>query len=363
MRREDGCRCRHDALRASRAVPTARAPCLWSSTATRILLRCLLHAGKLVNRNPDRLRESTALTTLREVGSAMAVVLTVGYGLLVWQFYLHVPVQLRRLCGRDRAALASKLAPETMPDVYHIILDAFGRPDTLRAQYGLDLSDFVRGLKGRGFQVRRRGGKLSADLPVDRVDVECHLSGPSCRGESASDVEMPVYEMIQQSPVLELFKRSGYRFVFVGSIYSATQSHRLADECVCDTPIIGEFGSIVGMTPFAISVSEASTIALIETRSCAPLEALESLPPSSGPGSSWRTFWLRIHPCFRQAGRPSTPGEHFRTRRGYVSGSRTGYQKATGPSPVFGEPTYGPARSPRSRLPSKRTGGVHRDSW
>jgi len=163
----------------------------------------------------------TSLTTLREVSSAMSVVLTVGYGLLVWQFYVHAPKAPAPVVrDADRDTLAAKLAPEAMPDVYHIVLDAFGRPDTLRAQYGLDLGDFVRGLKGRGFQVYE---DAVANYPQTYLSIGSMLNvtylDRLAEENPRATSKVPVHEMIQQSPVLQLFKRSGYKFVFVGSIY------------------------------------------------------------------------------------------------------------------------------------------------
>ena len=61
----------------------------------------------------------------------------------------QVSDELRALAG---------VVPAQRPDVYHVIVDGFGRPDVLRDRYELDLSDFVRSLTARGFEVAEIAG-------------------------------------------------------------------------------------------------------------------------------------------------------------------------------------------------------------
>lgn len=43
---------------------------------------------------------------------------------------------------------------EQLPDIYHIVLDGYGRADVLKDYYGLDNSDFITYLEKKGFTVR-----------------------------------------------------------------------------------------------------------------------------------------------------------------------------------------------------------------
>jgi|Deesub1362A_J573_1020465.scaffolds.fasta_scaffold04186_3 hypothetical protein len=39
------------------------------------------------------------------------------------------------------------------PDIYYIVLDEYARPDVLKAEFGIDVTDFLDGLRGMGFYV------------------------------------------------------------------------------------------------------------------------------------------------------------------------------------------------------------------
>lgn len=54
---------------------------------------------------------------------------------------------------RTASAAPSISLPENSPDIYYIILDAYGREDVLREKYGFDNSPFTNALRERGFYV------------------------------------------------------------------------------------------------------------------------------------------------------------------------------------------------------------------
>jgi hypothetical protein len=277
---------------------------------------------------------STAtLDSLYETAVAMAVVLSLAYAVIIWQVYMRGsgPSMAPVVRPADRPALAATLSAVTSPDVYHIILDAFGRSDTLRAQYGLDLTDFSHSLNSRGFEVYE---DAVANYPQTFLSIASMLN-VTYLDQPAEDPQVtsrvPMHEMIQHSPVLELFKRSGYQFVFIGSIYSATQSHRLADECVCDAPIIGEFeSSIIGITPFRDIGFGGLDYSPHRNKILRSLASLESLGPSQSPRIVLAHL-LAPHPpfVFDETGRPVNANRAFSvldgsmfegTREEYVNG-------------------------------------------
>ena len=51
------------------------------------------------------------------------------------------------------ASLKPQIEPDTLPDVYYIILDAHPRSDVLKEYYGFDNSEFINALESRGFYV------------------------------------------------------------------------------------------------------------------------------------------------------------------------------------------------------------------
>lgn len=66
---------------------------------------------------------------------------------------------------KDQAPL---LPPGPRPDIFHLILDGFGRPDILKDRIGVDLSDFVSELELQGFTVAKaaRSNYVQTELSV-----------------------------------------------------------------------------------------------------------------------------------------------------------------------------------------------------
>jgi hypothetical protein len=107
--------------------------------------------------------------------------------------------------------LASSAA-ERPPDIYYIVLDEYARQDVLDQIYGLDNSEFIDFLTGRGFRVLSRARanydqtelSLSSTLNLDYLQaIDPGLS------PSASD-RSPLTNMIQSNVVRQSLERAGY---------------------------------------------------------------------------------------------------------------------------------------------------------
>jgi hypothetical protein len=150
-----------------------------------------------------------------------------------------------------KSLLADRLEVVERPDVYHIVLDGFGRPDVLRALYGADLGAFVATLQERGFDMTSNAVtnyvqtylSLASMLNADYLTPLALKMGDSHSRE-------PLHEMIQSSVIFGDFKRLGYEITFLGSPYSATFENRQADTCFCGVPLMGEFeATLIARTP------------------------------------------------------------------------------------------------------------------
>ncbi len=101
---------------------------------------------------------------------------------------------------------------ERPPDIYYIVLDEYARQDVLGQIYGLDNSEFVDFLTGRGFRVLGRARSnydqtelsLSSTLNLDYLQtIDPGLS------PSASD-RSPLTAMIQSNIVRQSLEQAGY---------------------------------------------------------------------------------------------------------------------------------------------------------
>jgi hypothetical protein len=244
------------------------------------LLGCLLIAVTVLR------SQASEIVARYEMVRRMAVLLTAVI-VMVLVYYYGTPLLTRTAVGPGSDELSAVSAQRTTrPDVYHIVLDGFGRPDVLKERYGLDLSVMVGDLKAAGFEVAEDSGaanytqtylSLASMLNVEYLDwLAARLPDSLSR--------VPLNERIQQSLVLATFKRLQYEIVFFGSIYSATQSHRLADRCECDYPWFGEFESIiVQSTPFGDLGLAGIDYRPHRNKVRRTFDALESLAPPGRP--------------------------------------------------------------------------------
>jgi len=111
------------------------------------------------------------------------------------------------------------------PDVYYIILDAYGRADVLEQFYGHDNTPFLESLRQKGFYVATES---RANYPYSRHSLASslnatHLDELARRvGTDASDYG-PLVEMLQNNRVADTLRRQGYRFVVLASGYWPTE--------------------------------------------------------------------------------------------------------------------------------------------
>ena len=108
------------------------------------------------------------------------------------------------------------------PDVYFLVLDAYGRSDVLREVYGFDNSAFLDRLERKGFFVARRSTSnycqtalsLAATLNLRYLD---DLAG------SRSPSRLPLRDLIRDNAVFRAFRAQGYRIVAFATGFDATE--------------------------------------------------------------------------------------------------------------------------------------------
>ncbi len=109
------------------------------------------------------------------------------------------------------AAEAAKL-----PDIYYIILDAYGRADRLKMFYDFDNTPFVQALESRGFYVARHsrsnydqtGYCLPSYLNMNYWDV-------LLRGKNKDDVFEVERKLIDENAVAAFLRGVGYHYVYI----------------------------------------------------------------------------------------------------------------------------------------------------
>ena len=170
----------------------------------------------------------------------------------------------------------------TRPDVYHLLLDGFGRSDVLASRYGIDSTRFLKALRDLGFEVAEGG---MANYIQTALSVPSMLNGSYIQSsDPESSSRRPLHGLIQRSSVVTSLKQLGYEFLFVGSDYIPTRRHPLADVCACPPVFVGEFeGTILKGTVFRETGLGGWDYRQHRQHIRDAFATLETLPPASRP--------------------------------------------------------------------------------
>ncbi len=171
------------------------------------------------------------------------------------------------------------------PNIYYIILDGYGRADTLKALYGFDNSDFLIQLEKRGFFVasESRSNYMQTFLSLASSLNMKHVAYLSQElGEDAQNREVP-YALIENSEVRQFLKSRGYTFVHISSGSSEmTNTNRFADINLKGGKI-DEFSLVLVETtalyPFVRNIIEADS----RDRVLYAFDALSRVPDFASP--------------------------------------------------------------------------------
>ena len=154
--------------------------------------------------------------------------------------------------SKSVAGPASNPQPAPARSVFYIVLDGFGRDDTLHRYYDLDLSRFVTFLRTRGFYVADEAQSnysqtylaLASTLNLSYLDDIITAVG----AEQAN--RGPMAYLISANALTRLARRAGYLVIGIGSDYIATRHFDSVDVCLCEQYGFDEFQqSAVTLTP------------------------------------------------------------------------------------------------------------------
>ena len=171
------------------------------------------------------------------VGRILTTVLLVG--IISWSYTIfsgHRVVWSRKRMEYQQAAM--KRPPPVMqddprlPDVYHILLDGYGRQDILQEVYGFNNSNFIDFLRDRGFYV---ADKSVANYPMTTFSLASTLNMRYLTSEIDQHRKKGMtdrsyfLDIIRDHEVGRMFQSLGYRHVHFGTTFLATETSANAD--------------------------------------------------------------------------------------------------------------------------------------
>ncbi len=163
------------------------------------------------------------VTSVLNVMSFVLIAMNVSYIVYHEMEVANVMEQVRARNEKDLANVKMTKG-EDPPDIYYIIVDAFGRTDRLKAVYDFDNTEFINELKRRGFVVpslsRANYAMTCVALPsalnMEYLDFLSKILGPT------SGEHNVLYRITQNNRMSILLKRIGYKYVNIRSGWSPT---------------------------------------------------------------------------------------------------------------------------------------------
>ncbi len=157
--------------------------------------------------------------------------LNLYFNLLAVLFFISAGIRLTNYLLENGLSVPSKAPAQTAvidsagsrPDIYYIILDAYGRQDILQAFYGFDNSSFLNDLSARGFYVADASSSnyiqtmlsLSSSFNMDYLQ---NLESNGLKVENRGDL----VNLVDNNKVRSLLAENGYQLISFRNEYKAT---------------------------------------------------------------------------------------------------------------------------------------------
>jgi hypothetical protein len=229
-----------------RILPDVQIPLGRSSVGIGLLLLvawCALIgvAVVLIGRTKKDLKKLCIL--LMEVGAALVLLQAARAG-----YFLSTRGEARitEAAPAPAPVTVSVMATEArQPDIYYIVVDAYGRDDVLKEIYGVDNSDFLSFLRAKGFFIPQGSWthycqtvySIGAVLNMDYIDALGDFDA------GMTDRE-PAAELLKKNRTIRLLKNEGYSTAafFSGYLYSEIED---ADVFLKPSGVLEEFENVL----------------------------------------------------------------------------------------------------------------------
>ena len=198
------------------------------------------------------------------------------------------------------------LQPQAVqPDIYLIILDAYGREDFLKEVYGFDNQEFTNYLAQKGFYV---ADQSSPNYPMTWFSLSSLLNmkylDEYAQALKNTKAHGPIYDRVQHSDVRWLLQEAGYQFVALPSATFFTQMRDADTYYKMTLTDINEFEGLLlsstianlGMDAWNLDVPVPS-YSLHRRYIQYSLETLKEIPDLDGPKFVFVHF-MAPHPPF-----------------------------------------------------------------
>jgi len=214
---------------------------------------------------------------------------------------------------------------ESLPDIYYIIMDRYGRADSLANFYDYDNGYFVDYLTDQGFYV---ASESTANYVRTLLSITSSLNMDYLRDIDPESEDMyPLNLRLQNNTVQHSLQQAGYEYIHFGSWWEQTRQNELADVNINYGAKVDEFSELILATTMPYSV--CAEMGIIEDnymrqwkRTLFEFEQLAAVPENDNPTFVFAHLLVTHPPYVFEADGSFLPSEesHQRTDRdNYVS--------------------------------------------
>jgi len=252
--------------------------------------------------------------------------------------------------------------PQSLPDMYYIILDGYPRADVLMDEYGYDNSEFIQALRDLGFYVAEcsqsnysnTGPSLTSSLNLDYLQTLSDTIRPE------EDDLLDLFKMLDDNAVQASVSNMGYKTISFASGFLWAE-WRDADVFIAppDGPMT-EFETTVLLSSYARTLNDLGNVNFADihaerfrARTQLVLGSFDKLAPAPGPKFVFIHLIVPHAPfAFDENGNPVAPGlvppkEGYLTQVKFINkfilpGLKTLIEKSTIPPVIILQGDHGP---------------------
>lgn len=137
--------------------------------------------------------------------------------------------------------------PDTLPDIYYIVLDAYSNPNVMAELYNFDNSPFVEALEERGFYVAPDSRANFPKTPLSLAS-SLNMSELEFLQEVGGSGYGSTYDLVSNNLVARILDNAGYTIITFPTLYKITEHMEVADITYDNKfPVLGQD---VGMNQF-----------------------------------------------------------------------------------------------------------------
>jgi hypothetical protein len=266
------------------------------------------------------LRKLTYTEKITELLNLISLFLLIIPTFRIIQFNFH-NAQIETVTPSEEAPHTTKPDPDSLPDIYYIILDGYGRADVLDEYYEYDNTAFIHHLEETGFCIADNSHSNYAQTALSLASSlnYTYIQDIIDLGETKVSDRSHLANLVKNNRVRAFLSELGYQVVAVESGYSVTEWND-ADIYLASSTRLNTFETLLASSSAAALMIDRLIPAWYRERISSILDGMSQIPMHESPKMVFIHLTIPHPPfVFGPNGEP-LPGQGFREGN-YYDGS------------------------------------------